>query len=719
MSEVETIDKAAQKTKLNFVESWLPGLATKRLALIERKHQLAVAETQDRFFEEIAAIEANNFRKGSNLTPVQEETLKASLQEGGSGGMIQSNPWQFDLATLTIDQAWRQGFPFADPGIVDDTYIAHNDPFREQILKLCRTLYTNHPNAKGMVNTALAFLCGGSAWTIQPSPKIPEYLDNTIRPVQEHSRGWTKDFWKKYEDAQHELREKDTKEERMRFYHSFAEAFGLQEDGIDHVGLEPDPINLLLPSPIYSDYNYADLPEVLDVDLARELRRGWKKYCKKGGIHPQLSWIKFWREAVRRKIRDGEAMIYCSVDPGTHSLAPRFIDPLDVKCPIAMRTMRVATDGKLIPTQDTAGIRVDPLDPCKVLGYWWHQPGEQNPVLIPGHLVMHIKHAVDADTRRGLPAIYCVRHYLKHFDTWIMQALKHHKIQTMVAILRQWKDTTPQAIRDFVGKQAVIQRQYSTPAGNTRNWQTFETLPVVDVNGQQEIKYTTPDSNFADSEILARRIILCMAVGMSMSEAMISADGSQGNYSSTRITQLIPLKCFEAEQAEWSDECIELYTRWESQEVAVGHVKQLKTIEDDSQLDCDVTPPRLPNFEAEMVIQYAMAAQQSGATSMRRYREMIGENNDQQKQQILEEELEKAERTAMMPMAPQQFDDQGNPINLSGEDSRGVEHDPNSGKFAPNAEKLPLETQRAAKLAASMKSNGNGYEPDGRDGSGR
>jgi len=639
---------------MSLLEDIFPSIKAKRL-------MLEAESDRNQIFKQLAEAELRQMYSNPSL---QE-------QGGGSPSLVQGNPWQFDLATMTIDQAWRQGFPFADPQVVDDAYIAHDDTYRENILKLCRTLYSNHPTAKGVVNTALAFICGGSAWTIEPAPKVPETF-NEVQPVM--------------------------------------------EDGIDPLGLDPEPINTDLPPPEVNDYRYKDIPQILDVDLTRELRRRWKRYCKRGVMHPQMGWIQFWREAVKRKLRDGEAFIYLGVDRISATLAPRFLDPLDIVTPLEAKVHQVTKDGKLVPNQDTAGVRVDPEDPARILGYWWRQPGKQTPILIPAHRILHMKHGVDSDIRRGLPAIYVVRQYLKHFDTWLFQALKHHKIQTMIAMLRQWENTTPDAVRAFVDKNALLKRQYNVPTGNTRTWQTMETLPVVDAPAGMKLTYTTPNSNFADSEILVRRILLAVATGVQQSEAMVSGDASNANYSSTRISQLIPLKTFEAEQGAWAEYVVEFYEKWTKTEVAIGHIKCLKRIEDDSQLDCNVSPPRLPNFEAEMVIGYVTSAMQAGLVSERRAMEMIGENPDAMKEQKRSEEIEESEHYGQAPIGP------GGIPGMGGLGTELEKHDPNTGQFIPKEQEYQAELERASKQAATVSAkgpSGNGYKPDERKGEGQ
>ena len=693
-----------------------PSWVAKRQCILANQNELAEQEHRNQLYARMIESEmikmehpdtygqrvGTNGRGSSPLT----ESVPPSMNPG--------MPWQFDLATMTIDQAWRQGFPFADPAVCDDAYIAHNDSYREQILKLCRTLSTNHPTAKGILNTGIAFICGGSAWTILPAPKVPEHFAPEVQPVSEK-------FIKNKEAALALLRGDKKAWEKLH------EQNGLVEAGIDPLDLDPDPVNLQLPPVQLNYYGYVDLPEVLDIDLTRELRRRWKQYCKKGRIHPQLGWIQYWREKVKRKLRDGEVFTYYGVNPTTNSISPRFLDPLDIVTPDTAKACdRITRDGRTVPNQDTAGIRVDPADPVKILGYWWRQPGQDAPELLSAKLISHIKQGVDSDVRRGLPSIYCVRAFLRHLDTWYSQSLKHQKIQTMVAMIRQWKGTTKDAVQSWNAKNNLISKSYTVPTGNVRTWNSWETLPVVDVPESLNLTYTTPNGNFADSQILVRRILLAIATGVNMSEAMVASDGSNANYSSTRITQMIPLKSFEAEQAEWSDHSIEDYERWTRVEVSVGHIKSLTRIEDEAQLDCEVSPPRLPNFEAEMVISYAQAAQQGGQISMRRSRELIGEDPDEQQRQIDEETQKQAEAMGQQSMMAatmgggggEQYDEDGNSIAVSGKDKQGMEHDPSSGKFASKAETTKLELLRAAKLASMKGGGGNGYNPDGRDGSG-
>ena len=151
----------------------------------------------------------------------------------------------------------------------------------------------------------------------------------------------------------------------------------------------------------------------------------------------------------------------------------------------------------------------------------------------------------------------------------------------------------------------------------------------------------------------------------------------------------------------------EFYERWVKTEVAVGHVRNCKRIEDDAQLECNVTLPTMPNFEGELVVGYAASAMQAGLISKRRATEMIGEDPDVQEEQIHKEEEMDAERYGQAPNGVS---------GVSGTNTSEKVHDPDTGHFVTKDEEGEAERRKSEKTAqqATESVSGNGHSPERR-----
>ena len=573
-------------------------------------------------------------------------SLGVPLSEGASASYQGiGNPWWSDMSGLFIDDAWRKGFPapFTDLAYWggDEAMLANDDTLREHILKVCRALYTQHPHARGIVNGAIAFVCGSQGWSVEPTPKCYDPGVSAVRGV--------------FEDAMNFNAERHPRGPGGKFAQNM---FGADDGGGAPIDAPQMPMPLLrvpgadavrgvgrriapvIPGWQHPAYqlgrSHGDADELVDEDRRGLISRRWKRYIRRGTFHPQLGWTQFWVEATRRFYRDGEVFIHLGHEREDGRLAPRFLEPEDIVAPHG------ATAGSRNQTfdQDANGIRVDADDPSRILGFWWKPPTAVSPRLIPAGQVLFLNHSTDSTVRRGLPYIYTARHMLRHFDTWVQQALKHQRIQGSVALLRSWGNADQAAVSAALDQKDWRNRDVTTPAGNQFTYRTSELLPVIDSGQGMQLQGFAPHGNFADSEILARRVLLAVATAVGQSEAMVTADGSNANYASTRITQFIPLRHFELFQGLFGEIVTEFYEKWCRTEALLG---RLPPVYDELQLDCNVTPARLPNFEAEIVAGVASALRSSGIVSLRTSQEMCRIDPDVEKDRMADEELELAE----------------------------------------------------------------------------
>lgn len=533
---------------------------------------------------ELAELEVSSERPGRMNSPLLESTT--TVQNLG-------NTWWTELSSLTLDQAWKQGFPSLELAYsINAAMVANNDAFRNLTLAVSRALYDQHPHAKTIVDTRVAFVVGQNAWTVEPCPKVASPRAGRIDTVQEAEGDVDPD------------------------------AIGIVGDGVPPIGELPPPKK----AP-----ESAESKPLIDKALQRTLRTAWQKYTRRGVFHPLLGWKQFWREAYLRCERDGEVFIYLANHQEDGRLAPRFLEPEDIQHPLGINTMVSAVFDK-----DANGISVEAEDQSTVIGYYWLPKAilGAKPVFLPADRVIHHKINTDSGVRRGLSRLFVIRHFLRHFDTWIFQSLKHQKVQSMIAILRQWENAPESVIQNLVNSRKYRERTFTAPTGNSINYRTEEQYPTVDAPMGMKMTMCSPNGNFADSEILARRVLLAVAVGANLSEAMVTGDGSNASYASTRITQLIPLRHFEEEQGTWSETIEQFYQKWVQTESALGRIPKVL---DDSMLDCNVTPNPLPDFEQELRAAPVTTLRQAGIIPLRTAHELLGLDPETQEERMRQE----------------------------------------------------------------------------------
>lgn len=519
------------------------------------------------------------------------------------------NPWQNEYIGLTPSQAFAQGMPYGGIGVYDGVMVASSDALRNEVLQLCRVLYDTHPHAKAIIEAQVAYIVGATGWTVEPMPLRVDRHALDIQPVQEAD-------------------------------------IAPVGRGIVPVGLDPYEPDLSK-APREREHEH------IDYRLKNRCDAWYKRQTRTGYYHPQLSQQQFQEEAFRRCRRDGEVFIFKGHDPVDGHLSPRFLDPMEIVHP----TGAITSDVKNVFDPDACGIRVDEHDHARVLGYWYRpltNPAAK-PIFIHADRIKHKKFGVDSTVRRGLPCLFVIRHFLRHFDTWLGQSLKHQNVQSRIAILRSWTNTTPTQLASLVSGKDVRRQDYTTPAGNSLQFRTTNLYPVVDAPANMQLQGFTPGGNYSDSEILARRVLLACAAGENLSEAMVTADGSNANYASTRLTTFIPFEGFKKEKRAWGDDWSGLYEDEYKAEAAAGRLPPFTP----ERGNCNVKPAELPNLEGEVVTPTAISQYEKGLISKRTAQEMVGADPEMEDERQADEEREQQEREANAALPDEPLEDDG------------------------------------------------------------
>lgn len=545
----------------------------------------------------------------------QAASLPAETAAGSLKGLAESiqplgNPWWAELQSVLPDEAWRRGLPeatsFLAYGWADEATVAHNDQLRENVRKICASLFATHPHARGAVMARAAYVCGPHSWTVDPTPKLVPIVRG-VQPV--------------------------------------AEEEGDEIDSLGGVSNVP-PVRLVPRSAPEAHGNppLGGFASEVNYHLQALVRARWRREMAPGRFHPSLGWNQLWAEATLRFYRDGEVFIHLGNDTEDQRLSLRFLEPSDISTPAGHGVSAICSNG----------VETDPADPARVVAYHWRPSAYSGLDRAPTSLtwsrldasrVLHLKHGVDSGVKRGLPFLFTVRNYLRHFDAWIYQALRAQRIQSSIALLRQWAQSDEATVRaNLIENQKQVQVTRATPAGASVTYTTTDQMPVIDAPAGMTLNAFAPRGNFGDSEILVRRLLLAVASGLGMSEAMLTADGSNANYASTRITQLVPMRYIETDQMLFAGLVEQVYRKWYATE---SLKRRLPPLKDDLELDCSITPSRLPNFEAEATAGMASGMVAAGIWSRKTAQEATRVDPEVEEERLRAEQGEAEARQAI------------------------------------------------------------------------
>lgn len=381
----------------------------------------------------------------------------------------------------------------------------------------------------------------------------------------------------------------------------------------------------------------ADVDEPINIELRKKIKSSWKKYINSNKLNPKMKFNTFFAEAYKKCLKDGEVFIHLIFNEDI-SLGLRIIDPKDISHPSG-----TSVNDPLDP--DMNGIRVDPKDTDKIIGYWFknHLTDDKH-VLIPAERMIHIKLTTDCSVKRGLPVYFVCRHYLNKFDKWLDQSLKHQHIQSQVAILRSWANTTGAQVKSLLDKKEWTNRDIDSPAGNTLSQKINPIFPVIDAPANMTLTMASPNGNWQESEILARRIMLGIASGSGMSELMASGDASASNYNAILAAQFPAIRSKEQEQELWKDVVKNIYTKWLLLEKLSGRID----IKNEEEYDCVITESRIPNYEAMLSTMATIQLKQTGVISNKTAQELVNIDPDAEKQRLKDEPKVETEDPSFM-----------------------------------------------------------------------
>lgn len=272
----------------------------------------------------------------------------------------------------------------------------------------------------------------------------------------------------------------------------------------------------------------------------------WKRWCKRN------NWNQIQKEAVRRTMRDGEALL--QFYDSSQNLAIRFKNPMNMK----------DKSGKV-----SFGIKTKPTDVEVPVSYMFvNGNGDQMPS-VPAEKIIHIKANVDSDVKRGIPVLYPLILRIRRYDTWLEDLIILTKIRTAIALLRKHKGGSQPDIETFVDADKTSTGKDSQ--GNTVKRRRIHGGTMLDVGAGIEYQYLKPDVDAKDTSIVGRQILLSIAACLGFPEYLVTADTSNSNYASTTVAEGTGVMEFRDWQQFFADPFREVW--WKVQRWAVKRRK--------------------------------------------------------------------------------------------------------------------------------------------------
>jgi capsid protein len=280
--------------------------------------------------------------------------------------------------------------------------------------------------------------------------------------------------------------------------------------------------------------------------LPRACDRLWTQFLDANRRHFSL------RETARRTWRDGECFVRLFAQPEWPPTV-RYVDPEAI--------------GAAADDPDTQGLVTAPDDVETVRAYLRRDVLSGDVVEeIPADELLHLKVGVDSNERRGVTIFAPMLDSLARFESWLDTEQQARKLQASIVLWRKVQGSPSQVTAFADGAQSS---STADPFGAVRR-ERYRPGTILTTSQATELQFLQPNTNFGDAVPLGRLMLLGIAAGAGVPEFMLTADASNGTYSSTMVAEGPAVKLFESEQQFFARELEPLW-RWVlSQAVAHG-----------------------------------------------------------------------------------------------------------------------------------------------------
>ena len=241
------------------------------------------------------------------------------------------------------------------------------------------------------------------------------------------------------------------------------------------------------------------------------------------------------KESVLRFDRDGEAFIRVYDEGDILNFA--FLEPEHIG---------EWTSG------DSFGIKTDPDNIGKVLGYWYKPMEQSEAEFIEAEKIVYCKANTDSGIKRGLPYLYPIFNVLEKIEGIDASMAATIKIQASIAMIRKHGYAKSDAIESALNsrKDFDITNHYN---GSTTHAKHYQPGSILDTDGNTEYEFPSMSANMTHAVNVKSSLLRTAAAGVGMPEYMLTSDASNGNYASSQVAESPVIADFLACQHYWGD----------------------------------------------------------------------------------------------------------------------------------------------------------------------
>ena len=338
-------------------------------------------------------------------------------------------------------------------------------------------------------------------------------------------------------------------------------------------------------------------------------------------------WHRRQQEIVRRRDRDGEALLRFFITPAG-ALSVRFVEPGLVATPWQWSSTPHASFGILTDRDDVE----------TVLAYFVE--GQQ----VDAANIQHRKAHVDFNVKRGLPLFFPVYKNLKRAEKLLRNMSVLAEIQSAIALIRKHHRGTRASVQQFVSDQADA-TVASAATGKTTNFKRFAPGTILDAYGNIEYDFPAAAIDAGSYVTVLQAELRAIASRLVMPEFMLTSDASNSNYASTMVAEGPAIKHFERLQAEQIADDLAVLWRVVRAGIAAGHLPS----EAQSLIEIQASPPALTVRDQLRDAQVFRIEQAAGILSPQTWCRRRGLDYDQEQANLREHERAAQQSLAVLP----------------------------------------------------------------------
>ncbi len=270
----------------------------------------------------------------------------------------------------------------------------------------------------------------------------------------------------------------------------------------------------------------------------------WKDFLTRNLTHYSF------REHARRTWRDGECFVRRFSTPD--GIVLRFVDPERVTA----STDDPETQGILTATHDVEL-------PLYFLLSHPDRPSER--IRVSADEMLQTRIGVDSNEKRGVSLFAPILDAINDYERWMETELLARKLQSSIVLWRKVQGS-PQLTENVADRSAS-----SGNMGRDGRRERFGPGTILTTNHGTDMQFLQPNTNFGDAVPLGRMMLLGIAAGAGLPEFMLTADASNGNFSSTMIAEGPAVKYFQNEQQFFAGEFSRIW-KWVMHDAIERHL---------------------------------------------------------------------------------------------------------------------------------------------------